>query len=385
MIAFVQPFGLYAPGGGSRILRALLEGKHPPTLSIYTGGNATEPSRGIEEIHLATRPGMGRLDRTRFHKSLGVLDGVFRSRFEGRLRQTIRERKIEAIHIVPHSYDIVPVYRVATKLKIPYFLNIHDELEFVATGHPLLKEMVAVLGEAWRKAAGVFVISDEMGKEYSARYGKRDYEVITDGLATTAAGPLARPAKSLRVYFMGLFHYRYQANFRALLDALKLIRAEHPDWDVSATCRCGSIFGKVEEDDVPVTILPFAPESEVTKDMLSADLLYQPLPFEADAVNFGKFSLSTKLVTYLGSGLPILYHGPEDTAACQLLMKHDAAVTCTTLDPVVIARQLTESMSRREVIVKNALKIARERFMLADQQKRFWGPIEAVLPVPISR
>jgi hypothetical protein len=224
-----------------------------------------------------------------------------------------------------------------------------------------------------------------MGKEYSARYGKRDYEVITDGLATTAAGPLARPAKSLRVYFMGLFHYRYQANFRALLDALKLIRAEHPDWDVSATCRCGSIFGKVEEDDVPVTILPFAPESEVTKDMLSADLLYQPLPFEADAVNFGKFSLSTKLVTYLGSGLPILYHGPEDTAACQLLMKHDAAVTCTTLDPVVIARQLTESMSRREVIVKNALKIARERFMLADQQKRFWGPIEAVLPVPISR
>ena len=385
MIAFVQPFGLYAPGGSSRILRALLDGEHPPALSIYTGGNATEPLGEIEEIHMATRPGLGRLDRTRFHKKLGVLDGPLRARFEARLRRTIRERNIEAIHIVPHAYDIVPVYRVATQLKIPYFLNVHDELEYVAIGHPLLKEMVAVMGEAWRNAAGIFVISDEMGKEYSARYGKRDYEVITDGLAAIADGPLARPAKSLRVYFMGLFHYRYQANFRALLDALKLVRAQHPDWDISATCRCQTIVGKLADDDVPVTVLPFASESEVANDMLSADLLYQPLPFEADAVNFGKFSLSTKLVTYLGSGLPILYHGPENTAACQLLMKHDAAVTCTTLDPVAIARQLTDSMTRRDALVSNALKIARERFILADQQERFWRPIEAVLQLPVTQ
>ena len=28
------------------------------------------------------------------------------------------------------------------------------------------------------------------------------------------------------------------------------------------------------------------------------------------AYPFVRFSLSTKLVTYLGSGLPIIYHGP---------------------------------------------------------------------------
>jgi hypothetical protein len=379
MIAFVQPFGLYAPGGGSRILRALLEGEHPKALSLYTGVSATTSSRGIEEIHIPMRPGLGRLDRTRFHKNFAVLDGMFRPRFESQLRKTIRDRKIDALHIVPHAYDVVPIHRVASELNIPYFLNVHDELEFTAIGHPLLKQMVATLGDAWRHAKGIFVISDEMGQEYSARYGKRDYEVITDGLATTAEAPLLRPQKSLRVYFMGLFHYRYQSNLRAMLDALKMIRSSHPDWDISVTCRCGSIFGEIKDDDVRVTVLPFAPESEVAKDMLSADLLYQPLPFEADAANFGKFSLSTKLVTYLGSGLPILYHGPADSAACKLLVSHQAAVTCTTLDPEAIAKQLMESVERRDFIVNNALHLARERFMLADQQRRFWQTIKEAL------
>ena len=378
MIAFVQPFGLYAPGGGSRILRGLLDCDHPPALSIYTGVHAPVPSQGMEEIHLSTRPSMGRLEKTRFHKRFYALDSVFESRFKIRLRKLIAERGIRAIHAIPHGFDLVPVWSVAQELGIPFFLNVHDELQYVTSGHPSMPRMVEALGSAWRGAAGVFVISEEMGKEYSARYGARPYEAITDGLTAVAESPLPRPARSLRVYFMGLFHFRYQANLRALLDALKLVRKDQPDWDISVTCRCRSIFG-ITEEAFPLTVLPFASEAEVAKDMLNADLLYQPLPFEEEAANFGKFSLSTKLVTYVGSGLPILYHGPADTAAARLLAGHDAAVTATTLDPQEIARLLIEAMQRRDTIVNHALRLARERFLLADQQRRFWTPIRAVL------
>jgi hypothetical protein len=379
MIAFVQPFSLHAPGGSSRILRALLHEVHPEALSLYTGAHNPPPSPDIEEIHLPIRPGLGKLEWTRFQKYFRALDKVFRPQFEARLRKVIRERNIRLLHIIPHAYDLVPAYNVASELNIPFFLNVHDDLEFVALGHPSIKQMVSTLGAAWRDARGIFVISDEIGKEYSARYGAREYEIITDGITAAAQSPIARPPRSLRVYFMGLFHFRYTANFRALLDALRSIRERHPDWEISATCRCGSIFGELKDDDVPVKVLPFAPESEVEKDMLSADLLYQPLPFEADATNFGKFSLSTKLVTYLGSGLPILYHGPSDSAACNLLSSYDAAVTCTTLDHKGIAGQLIEAIERRELIVTNALQLARQRFMLADQQHRFWKQIEAAL------
>jgi len=131
---------------------------------------------------------------------------------------------------------------------------------------------------------------------------------------------------------------------------------------------------------VPVKVLGFAPDANVVEDdLLSADLLYQPLPFEARALNFGRFSMSTKMVTYLGSGLPILYHGPRDAAASNLLAANGAAITCSTMDAESIAAQVTEGMANREEIVKNALALARDRFMLADQQRRFWQTIHGAM------
>jgi hypothetical protein len=379
VIAFIQPFALHAAGGGSRILRALLQGEHPPVLSIYTNLPAPPPSPDVEEIHLPIRFSFGRLERTRFQPHLRIFDELGRSRFEARLRDAILRRNIKLLHIIPHGYDFLPVYNVASQLKIPFFLNVHDDLQYLAAGHPSTGQMLAAMQQAWRNAKGVFVISDEMGKEYAARYGAREYHVVTDGITSAAKRPVPRPAGSLRVYFMGLFHSRYAPNFRALLDALKSIHEQHPEWEISVVCRCEAIFGEIRGDDVPVKVLPFAPESEVEKDMLSADLLYQPLPFDPAAVNFGKFSLSTKLVTYLGSGLPILYHGPTGTAASELLASHNAAICCTTLDHREIAAQLIAAVDKRESIVENALQLARQRFMLADQQSRFWQQIVTAL------
>jgi hypothetical protein len=323
---------------------------------------------------------LGRLEWSRFHSALGRFDGVFRSRFESRLRDVIEDHHIKAIHTIPHTYDIVPISRVASQLSIPYFLTIHDDLQVTSSGHPLLGQMLDALGHAWRNATGLFVISDEIGQEYSRRYGARDYVIVTDGLTSVPDAPLPRPKASLRVYFMGLFHVRYGTNLRALLDALKIVRSQHPDWDISMTCRCGKIFCALNGDDVPVNLIPFAPdESVVETDMLSADLLYQPLPFEPEAANFNRYSMSTKMVTYLGSGLPILYHGPQDAAAYNLLAKNHAAIMCSTLDPEIIAKQLVDAASIREVIVSNALALARSQFMLADQQRRFWGTIVGAL------
>jgi hypothetical protein len=380
MIAFIQSFGLHGPAGGPKLLRALLQYDHPPVLSIDTGVVAAPSGQTGEEIHLSVRPCFGRLEWTRLHGKLALFDKVFRPRFENRLRRVLEEHQVKVIHTIPSAYDIVPISRVASDLGIPCFLNIHDDIEMTSSHHPQLGEMVAALGNAWRNAKGVFVISNEIGEEYCRRYGAREYRIVTDGLTSAAEGPQARPRGSLRVYFMGLFHIRYGTNLRALLDALKIIRSQHSDLEITVTCRCGSIVCPTDKDDVPVEVLPFAPdETVVEQDMLSADLLYQPLPFEAEAANFGRFSMSTKMVTYLGSGLPILYHGPENAAAYTLLTRHQAAIACTTLDAEAIAKQLMEDLSRREEIVNKALALARSQFMLADQQRRFWEPIVAAL------
>ena len=377
MIAFIQSCGLYShdQGGSPRILQSLLETDHPPVLSINTHSSRRFASTVSNEIWIRSRPSLGRLEFTRLHASLGWLDWFFRRRFERGLRCVLREDHVELIHLLANSYSVVPVYNVASELGIPYFLTIHDDLEYAALKHPLMKQMTAFMGKAWREAEGVFVISEEMGQEYSRRYGVREYRVVTDGLKQVADVPQQRPERSLRLYFMGLFHNTYAQNLRAVLDALKIVRSRQPDWNITVTCRCGSISAPVHHDDVSVTVLPFAPEEEVEKDMLSADLLYQPMPFQAHARAFTRFSLSTKMITYLGTGLPIFYHGPDNAAACKLLTRHEAAAICATLDPEEIAEQLLDAVVRRESIVNHALRLARSQFMLADQQQRFWEPI----------
>ena len=379
MIAFIQPFGLRQVSGGGRILQSLLQCEHPPVLPIDTsrGHSASEPVPG--EIRVPLRPDFGRVERTRYHAHFGVLDRLGSFRFAANLKKVLREHRVDAVHLLHHSYDIVPVTRVVRDLNLPLFLSIHDDFHYTMRGHPFLNQIERAVGSAWCDAKSVFVISEEMGHEYARRYGDREFRVVTDGLAQISEAPQRRPERSLRLYFMGLFHYSYNANLRAVLDAMALIRDRHPDWEISVACRSNSISCPLINGDVPVHVLPFASEGEVEKDMLCADLLYQPLPMAEFAANFAKFSLSTKMITYLGSGLPILYHGPEDAAAFRLLERHQAAQLCTTLDPHVIARNLLDALSHRELIVTNALSLSRSQFMLKDQRRRFWQPFsEAV-------
>jgi len=377
MIVFIQACGLDANdhGGSPKIFRSLLATEHPPVLSINTYFSTTPGSFIGNELQLPLRPGFAHLEFTRMHRALTLLDGLYRRQFEKKLRRALTEHRVKLIHLLANTYSIVPVHNIVSQLGIPYVLSIHDDLDYVSSGHLLMKQMTAHMGRAWREAKAVFVISEEIGHEYSRRYGLREYRIVTDGLKCVADAPRQRPERSLRLYFMGLFHNTYAPNLRAVLDALKMVRSRHPDWEITVTCRCSAISAPVRADDVPVRVLPFAPEAEVERDLLSADLLYQPLPFQESARALGRFSMSTKMITYLGSGLPIFYHGPEDAAACKLLARHEAAAICTTLDPEEIAKCLLDAAARREIVVHRALSLARSQFLLADQQRRFWEPI----------
>jgi hypothetical protein len=78
------------------------------------------------------------------------------------------------------------------------------------------------------------------------------------------------------------------------------------------------------------------------------------------------------MVTYLGSGVPILFHGPEESAAGRLLDAHGAAAALHSLDAAIMARDLRASADNLEETVQGALRLARAQFLLADQRQRFW-------------
>ncbi len=379
-IVFVQPFSLgFSGGGGARILRALLQ--HSPISWHSVCCSPQRPERWPKETHLPSRPSWGKIERSRLAKFPKMTSSWFASHFQRRLKKFCQRVDACAIHAVPHSgIDFAHAQTVARDLAIPFFISVHDDLAYTAI-HELPSSIhQPAMREAWLGAAARFVISDALGREYVRRYGEREYQVVTDGL--TGVSPAKANTNSFRIYFMGLFHLGYEANFRSFLKGLRIFESQHPEITADVTCRCAHVRPHVWKDVKSVKILPYADEAQVQRDMGDTDFLYMPMPFGQEHENFARFSVSTKMVTYIGSGIPIIYHGPTNSAAFDLLHRNQAAIFLTSLDPAEIAAQLANvSQEDRMRVVESALSLSRREFMLADQTQRFWGTICRCLPV----
>jgi hypothetical protein len=298
-------------------------------------------------------------------------------KFAKRLEAVCHQNRATAVHALAHHLDFFQAYQVSKKLGIKYFLSVHDDLLYSFRERPNAGRAEKCLAQAWCDADGRFVISSEMGAEYRRRYGPRPFEVVTDGVEQVPTRPLPRRSASLRVYFMGLFHRSYQPNMSRLLDALERLRASHPRTNISVRCRCGQLPESLapRAADFGVKVLPMGSQQDIVDDIDDADLLYLPLPFEAEYDAFVRLSMSTKMITYLGSGVPVLFHGPADSATGRLLSRHDAALAVHSLDVNTVARCLERALQCTDEIVRNGLCLCRSKFLLQDQRQRFWDVI----------
>lgn len=373
----VQAFGLADPGGGPRILRALYDRPPVAVLSIATRPRVPPRAPGHEERHIALRPALGPLEGSRVAGWAQPLELALATLLRARLERVLRARRACAVHAVAHGGEFWPAYGAARSSDLPFFLTVHDDVGYNLRGSLALRPELVRLGVAWRAAAHRFVISRALGEEYSMRYGERPYSTVTDGLDERSLHAPRAP-KHLHVYFAGLFNLAYIPNLPPFVAALEILAVDREAGEVSLTCRCGSLPIAVASE-VPVAALPFGDEATVQQDLARADLLYLPLPFEQAFADLVDFSLSTKLVTYLGSGVPIVYHGPERGAAHDLLARHGAAILATSQDPASISASIQRGLAHSSEIVVRALRLAREEFLLEEQRRRFWTPILAAM------
>jgi glycosyltransferase involved in cell wall biosynthesis len=382
-ILFVQPFSLGSGGGGgARILRALLEHAPMPWHSVCC--SPRKPRFWPNETHLPSRPSWGKIETSRLAKFPKMTMSIFAQSFRRRLKSFCQHINARAVHTVPHSgLEFLHAQAVARELSLPFFISLHDDLAYT-TGRELRPSVrEPAMRDAWLGADARFVISEALGQEYSRRYGRREYQVVTDGLKELPSASRNSPTQTVQIYFMGLFHLTYEPNLRSLLEALVIFEREHPGTSFKVTCRCEYIRPHVWKDVKHVEVLPFADEAQIARDLKDADLLYMPMPFGQQHENFTRFSVSTKMVTYVGSGIPIIYHGPSTSAAYELLQRNRAAIFLTTLDVPEISRSLAQiTDSVREQVVANALELAGREFMIADQTRKFWNTICGCMRAP---
>ena len=243
------------------------------------------------------------------------------------------------------------------------WVSFHDH--FLSTNTP--RKDTDVL---WNNANRRLVISDELGIEYQNLFGNKPYEIITDGVsADEVSKPSATIGNPVMIYFAGMLHLHYMPLFNVLAEALELLNKQGLAFKLilRGTQQLEFLRNRSFEIEYrPVTL----DDTELKEEMETASILYLPMKFTTS--DFYLYSLSTKMVGYLGSPGTILYHGPIDSAACRLLQKENAAVCCGSLEIAELVESINSILAGQNDFSANAKLLAKSKFNLNKIQQKFW-------------
>lgn len=378
-VLFIQAFGMQAQAGGgtTKIFRSLLE-EHPAEVGVLVYGVRPPQVGGRqEEWFIRERISLGRLERSRLAGACMLTRPLTWKSSRKAVFESMSRWRPDHVHMHVQGLGFIHAAAWCRANKVAFSVSIHDDIRHLASNDPWKGFIETEASKVWREAANCFVISPEIGREYGKRYGERRWIQITDGLRDEAIARQPREGvpRRLSIYFAGAVNVPYEPNFRALQHALKLYQKQHPGDAVRMVLRGGRHFEWEDSSAPKIEVRPFGTPQEVAADLQDADILYLPLSIDARYSNFAKFSLSTKMVAYLGAGLPIFYHGPRESAAVRLLRDAGACVGCSSNDVADLLAVLDKCIKQRDVTTLNALRLANERFRLEPIRERFWGTI----------
>lgn len=360
-----QPYSLYAAGGGSRILRRLYEGREYNIRSMVVTAYPSTYSGPIAETTVYARPTQRRWMRFVLRNwAIWLRSKVFRKATERSLFRRALKEDFDVLHIVNHGDFSALLCTDALLENRRLWVSFHDHFKSIGSSAQHARLL-------WEKANRRLVISAELGDEYNKLFGKKDYQIITDGVAQNEVTyrALASNDGAIVVYFAGLLHIDYIPLFQVLAAALDVLAEMGKK--ITLVLRGTQKLDFLANRKFIVDYKPLIIDNQVLKQELdSATILYLPMKFTDP--EFYKYSLSTKMVGYLGAPGVILYHGPGESAACRLLERNEASLICTNLEISSLASTIHQCTSDWERLATNAKKLALQQFDIEKIRSLFW-------------
>ena len=360
-----QPGSIYYNGGMGRILRRIYIDHNCEITSLYVNNGGKIYKGEIEEIRVNVfpmqKPWMRWKLRIFFSWTRNFLFYGFTKR---KLLKAAKNIEFDVLHVINHgAYSTVLCHNNFLNNK-QLWSSFHDHFNTTCSSFEETKLL-------WCNSDRRFVISNELGFEYQRLFANKSYEIITDGLYTNELSqPKSIKQNELLVYFGGLLHIEYYELFMVLANALDSL--VYDNFNIKLVLRgtqklkflCNRKFSIEYREDFIV---------DAKEELDLADIVYLPIKFNEP--DFYLYSLSTKMVGYLGASGVILYHGPSDSAACNLLRKYDSAFLCNTLqlnDMIDTLNDILNNKGKQLIISKNAKELAVREFDLKKIQNKFW-------------
>jgi hypothetical protein len=291
-------------------------------------------------------------------------DDILRSWNIKKIRKAAAAISCDVIHVVNHGPFSNALTGQPSLAGKELWVSFHDHFSTTFSSVDDARQL-------WHAAHRRLVISNELALEYQRLFGQADFEIITDGVADYEVRlPSSVIESPVQVYFAGLLHLDYKPLFEVLGAALDELSNE--GFKFKFILRGTQMVDFLNNRNFETEFRPVTLNSDELKAELDASsILYLPIKFSVP--DFYLYSLSTKMVGYLGGRGAILYHGPADSAAANLLAKTYAAMCCYTLNASDLVLSIKELLADKSKISGNAKKLASSAFNLKTMQSRFWG------------
>lgn len=288
---------------------------------------------------------------------------TFRSGCEKSIRKGAAKIPFDVLHLVDHGTFSSVLCDSSFLAGRPLWVSFHDH--FLTTGSSFDNT-----NRLWNNASRRLVISKEMGNEYNRLFGDKSFEIITDGVfINEISEPITERPSTVTIYFAGGLHRPILPMLEALANSLDILSKEGLKFKL--ILRGTPFVDFLEQRSFEVDYRPFTTNTdELKKELDAATILYLPIKFEP--ANFYLYSMSTKMVGYLGASGSILYHGPDDSAAINLLNEYKAAAGCYTLNTEDLLESIHKILDADCKVSYKAKILAKSHFDFQKIKERFW-------------
>ncbi len=345
--------------GGGVILRSILEGYPEERLlwiSLYETRSADATAGSSEKKWAGVLFAPVRfLIRTRRTIILA---------FESRRHAAALARRVSAFApdvcwMVLDFNTVLPFRSLMRLIAAPVHVSVHDD-PVIATelcGYPLPLWLVRrAFVFCYTHAASRDCVSPRMSAEYKKKYGIPAI-TVTRGVRCLPSRHEPSLDKGIKVILGGLASNCTPPWPTNLVEALASL-ARSTGKPVEFHC----FDPAVVQTDPLVKVHQLLPEKEFEEFIRSMHIGYACDPLTSLGRRFAASSLPTKIITYVGFGLPFVYHGPRDSTVGDLLVRYKAGVIVESESVSDIAAGFAEVVANFAPMREACLRAAAEEF-----------------------
>jgi glycosyltransferase involved in cell wall biosynthesis len=264
------------------------------------------------------------------------------------------------------------VYDLTNVINIPLALHFMDDWPSVLYRNGLLasvvrKRLITELNTLVSKATLTMAISDQMSIEFEGRY-QRHFSTFHNALDLNLWRSHARTSWDLSNPIEVLYTGRIGiANQYSLIDVAYAISSLNQD---GLNIRFTIVTQNINHPAVDilrkilcVSIIPPIPHEMIPSRLAAADILVLPLDFGGAEEIYAKYSMPTKSVEYMASGVPIVIYAPSDHAVSNYANSEGWAIVVGEKSPRSLKDaflNLANNLDLRSKLAHRAILISRK-------------------------